>query len=304
MYYHVNDKIISTKMIEKEVTLQSQTCENKKFILTAIIPIASDLYDFTNLKKTLALAHESAVKLIVVIDLKDNQNASSLKELLNSVCTYCVSYKVGVFQGPGNARNAAFELVKSEWVVFWDSDDIPNPSEILKSIGSNTNSEVIVGSYITTNFHTGLTKEVIKHSKNIYQVIWSPGIWRIVFRFKLITEQFSNHKMGEDQIFILKNMILNKTVHFESSVFYNYFTQVPNQLTSNQNTLIDLTKVFIECLEFSSKVDSKTKKFALLFSARQFVTIQLRCSWKYKVISWFMVLKYILGIRVLKLEKE
>lgn len=284
--------------------MQSQTCANRKFALTAIIPIASDLHDLTNLKKTLVLAHESSVKLILVIDLKENQNADTFQELLNNVCTHCVNYKVGFFLGPGNARNAAFELVKSEWVVFWDSDDIPNPGAIIKSIESNKDSDVIIGGYVTTNFHSDFTKDVIKHSKNIRHVIWSPGIWRIVFKFKIITEPFSKYKMGEDQIFIIKNKILNRPIHFEKAVFYKYFTNVPNQLTSNKNTLADLIKVFIESLEFSYKIDSRAKVVTLSFCARQFLTIQRRCSWKFKFISWVVVSKYILGLRLSRVKKS
>lgn len=282
--------------------MQSQICANRNFVLTAIIPVASDLHDPTNLKKTLALAHNSSVKLILIIDLKGNQSANNFQELLNNVCTYCVEYKVGFFKGPGNARNAAFELVATKWVVFWDSDDIPNPSAIIKAIESNRNSDVIIGSYLTTNFHSGITKDIVAHSKNIFSVIWSPGIWRLVIKSKIITEPFPQYKMGEDQIFILKNKILNRPICFEKAVFYNYFTNVPNQLTSKKNPKTDLINVFIESLEFSSEIDYKTKFVALSFCARQFLTIQRRCTWKLKFSSWVIVFKYIFGMRLSRVK--
>lgn len=298
----MNDTIIYIERIKKDVTLQSQTCVDKNFVLTAIIPIASDLHDLTNLKKTLVLAHNSLVKLILIIDLKENQYADNFQELLNNVCTYCVKYKLGFFKGPGDARNAAFELVNTKWVVFWDSDDIPNPGAIVKAIESNKNSDVIIGSYLSTNFHSGVTKDIVKHSKNIISVIWCPGIWRIVMKFKIITQPFPQYKMGEDQIFILKNKILNRPIFFEKAVFYNYFTNVPNQLTSKKNMLSELIKVFIESLEFSNDLDYKTKVVVLSFCARQFLTIQRRCTWKLKFSSCVVVLKYILGMRLSRVK--
>lgn len=295
--------VIDGGQIINEVILSRPVCVNRNFALTAVIPVSSSLQNLSNLKLSLKLAHDNCIKVILVLDRSRYDNFTPSHDLDNEICKNCVVLVKGQYGGPGNARNAALGLIETEWVIFWDSDDIPNADQIMQSMTSRADMEVIIGTY--SKCWLGQIREIPKINKNnnILQVIWNPGLWRMVIKLSVITEPFPPYRMGEDQIFILKNRLLNRKIFFDNKNFYNYFTNVPNQLTSQTHALNDLLCVLVETLLLSKNEKGKNKLINVLFSVRQFITIQKKCNWQVRFIASKIYLYYFLGLDLSKFEK-
>ena len=253
---------------------------------------------------SLEQAHNNCVRVILVFDQARCNNLAVFEDLFTEICKNCVELVRGFYGGPGSARNAALGLIESEWVAFWDSDDLPNADQIMRSIKLRTNTDLIIGGYSICRFGNIGKIQKINKSKNIFQVIWNPGLWRMVIKFSLITKPFPPYRMGEDQIFIIKNQLLRQKIFFDESTFYKYFTNVPNQLTSKPYLLNDLLYVLVDTLLVLKNEKRKNKIIDVLFSVRQFMTIQKKCSWQTRLVAIKIYFSFILGWDISKFEKR
>ncbi len=169
----------------------------------------------------------------------------------------------GMFGSPGASRNAGLEHAVADWIVFWDSDDVPNPGKFLDMIllGNEKGAKVCIGSFELKSF----TKngEVLRYlSSHPLYVALSPGIWRMAFHSSLIKGvRFSSALLGEDQRFLFEINFLRGPVFYYNQAVYTYHKGIMNQLTANKKNLSDLVDTLSFCLNFVKETFAKRNIF-------------------------------------------
>lgn len=152
----------------------------------------------------------------------------------------------GIYGSPGSARNAGFERARNEWVIFWDSDDIGRPKELISglvTLSPNLLDAVVFGYDIYSGDAARCKWNTwpLSQEKSFEMLSLNPGIWRICFRrTSIINLKFPNLKMAEDQLFINDFMHQMPKIEFSNTVIYKYFVNISNQLTSDKGALEDL----------------------------------------------------------------
>lgn len=174
------------------------------------------------------------VQVILVIDLARIElfEPKSLKNKFGSNLTLVSSN----FGSPGLARNAGLDYVKSEWVCFWDCDDLPILQNVLRAINEHElQRDVIIGSYLVIDQESNsIVKTAHKFSDADYFA--GVGLWRMVFRTSVIAKMnFSDLIWGEDILFFASLNISNKRTEVKEYPFYKYFIGDENQLTSSDS---------------------------------------------------------------------
>jgi glycosyltransferase involved in cell wall biosynthesis len=194
------------------------------------------------------LSNASQIEIVLVHDLSDDSTQAELDEILKEYKLENLTLIKGRFGSPGLARNAGFDHVKTEFVTFWDSDDLPNPEEFLNmsKMLKSSNAALCVGEYEIVNTKQRKVKvEKISLANTNQKVSLTPGVWRMVFRTSLIpSNPFTNLMLGEDHIFLqdlnfasMSKLVSNKTV-------YTYFFAGEANLTSDKRLITELKRAF------------------------------------------------------------
>lgn len=185
-------------------------------------------------------------QIILVCDSCTDKTVEELQKMKESSPPNQIEIIEGAYGSPGAARNAGFECARSEWVIFWDSDDFGKPKELASCLATQSGDlldAVVFGYDIYSGdaSRSNWTTWPIGHEKSMEKLSLNPGIWRICFRRSSITDlKFPNLRMAEDQLFINDFMQKLPKLQFSNVVIYKYFVNVSNQLTSNKSALEDL----------------------------------------------------------------
>ena len=177
------------------------------------------------------------LKIILVDDFSTSDAANEIHGLKDEFRHLDIVIISGKFGSPGIARNAGLNLVKDGWVAFWDSDDLPHPdlifSEILKL---DSQAKLLVGNYLTFQGDDFICEEPInRRPPRKIDIALNPGLWRWVFQYSLISDlQFSESKLGEDQIFLARVLMKKQKMSKSVETFYNYQVNRPNSLTNSR----------------------------------------------------------------------
>lgn len=155
-------------------------------------------------------------------------------------------------RNPGGSRNLGMIEAKSEFLVFFDADDSFNTVEILKGLEEATNQpEAIIFGFTVDGKSMGESTIHKSESKNTsIQMLPNsltsfPGIWRWVFRAEsLIESKFLEFKMGEDIVFLINFLNVERRIEFSPRVVYNYNLNLPTQLTKSKTAKQDLLIAF------------------------------------------------------------
>ena len=183
---------------------------------------------------------------------------------------------------PGAARNFGLEKSHSEWVVFWDADDIPNLENVIGAIyKANSKDEVIIANYSISYFpHQKKVKKL--HNSQLLSIALNPGVWRMIFRRDSIgAVRFPSLSMGEDQVFLAFYRIFSRQVMFSDFISYEYFSGNIGQLTSSQkalNSLPDAIKIFFNEIEAMSK--NERYRYLVMFLRMTFTYMRIDSNWK------------------------
>jgi hypothetical protein len=130
-------------------------------------------------------------------------------------------------------------------------DDLPRVDNVINALQeADSSDEILIGNFSISSSEGSMN---YFHGNNLERVALNPGLWRMVFRSKLVREiRFAPRRMGEDQLFIVKLNLGSRKVKFSENFFYVYFRGHPTQLTSldsarNEVTLVlDAIRVAIE----------------------------------------------------------
>lgn len=246
--------------------------DDLKNTLTVIVPVHSMagrldcLLDWlTEIKR-----HALQTKVIIVEDGMDSETLDELEEFKEFSF---VQVFTGVFGSPGEARNYGLKWVETEWVAFWDSDDTPYPMKIQKELQSIcSEKQVLIGAFQTFDVNT---KQIGNKniSKNLKAMAINPGLWRFVFRFNRIGKtRFTNHKMGEDQVFLSELNLSEHECEFSESIFYVYQIGIHGQLTQSKSSIKEIRSSILELIDVIKRQKNRVANYSIVMLFRMIFT--------------------------------
>jgi glycosyltransferase involved in cell wall biosynthesis len=267
-------------------------------LLSTIVPIGNLAVDYENLKKITQLSFEKPIELIFILDTDEKQALEQLETLCNNERLSSFQIIEGTGRNPGASRNLGISSAQGEWIVFCDSDDIPNFVNIMNSILQNEdNFDILIGHYETENLtlKTITTQSINFNSIPIWKSIaFNPGLWRWAIRKDLlIGTNFPEFSMGEDQSFLIEILGKEPKIKFLPEIFYRYRVGGRESLTSTKAKINDLIPIIK--LELSQKsFPNKYIEFRNIMIIRQIFTLFKNGNLVAKLCAIIFLIKYIL----------
>ena len=231
--------------------------------LSVVVPVGKLYGDISSLESWIPSC--PSVQVVLILDQIDPKTKAAIDDsilLHNSplVEKYYVDYG-----NPGQTRNFGFEKTTRPWVLFSDSDDIPNISNILDAIKSHDEikTNIIIGDYEVFDVKKNRTKKI--EGRSLDQILTDLprglGLWRFVFRkeyLEIKVARFPHLSMAEDQVFFLSLNAISTEIKFVDQVFYRYFTGNKFQLTFGSSRIQDLQIAIKLSLNILNKSSPKT----------------------------------------------
>jgi glycosyltransferase involved in cell wall biosynthesis len=229
---------------------------NSNLKLSAIIPIRKMENRLSNLEQTLRSLQHLPIEVILVHDDSRDGTQDQLQKLLVELSNESISLLRVEVQSPGLARNVGLRSVNSEWICFWDCDDLPQPSAYITLLQETMKQNALVG--IGQICSSNQNRESFKHhlidydSKDfLLELANMPGFTRMVFHNSVIADNVFNDLLaGEDQCFLRDLEFLNFPFFVSSDIVYIYITSQDGQLTRNKVAQRDTEKA-LKYLAFS-----------------------------------------------------
>ena len=195
-----------------------------------------------NLKTWIPLAIQHRISVRLIHDFRDLQTSTELKDLVESLNSEFLSLQEAALGSPGAARNLGMLNIKSHWVAFWDSDDIPDIPQFLEMLNRNPKSDISIGGYVE---HDVLSNQRLAFQISLNylesQLIRRLGIWRMGFKAEILEgKYFPTTSMGEDQIFVAEIGLAGLEISHYPHAVYEYKTNQSGALTSNKKAKTDL----------------------------------------------------------------
>ena len=246
--------------------------------LTAIIPVKNLSGGIKRLEDTIRTALHFKVNVIVVHDREKECVSSEMLALL----ALLDSFKAAEFRyvtedvgAPGLARNLGLQTPSSGYTAFWDADDAPQISDILKTLKNDTNNwDILIGQYTKIDSLSGLKIGEDSNHLDLEQVALNPGLWRMVFRNDFIKGvRFNSAVMGEDQDFFAQCLAKNPNLEISKSIFYNYYVNVQGQLTGNPKAVQSLEREILKTVRFQKNATEQCLHAQMIMQFRKIITI-------------------------------
>jgi glycosyltransferase involved in cell wall biosynthesis len=207
--------------------------------ISAIVPIAGFPNGTKQIESWLSDSALSSFEVLLVIDSDDkvtHLETESICQKLGNLAT--VKILNSNFRNPGETRNLGLASASGSWIVFWDCDDVPNPSNFLEMVKQAMikQKDIAIGEFIiqseskiqVKSFQSDFTKNILEN------IAINPGIWRFAFKSQLAKSiNFPNARMAEDQIYLANILELNSDLFIFKSHVYTYWQYRGNQLTKS-----------------------------------------------------------------------
>jgi glycosyltransferase involved in cell wall biosynthesis len=241
-------------------------------LLSVVIPYlrTSETYFFLDLW----LQYCDEVELIFVQDIDPSKTNHSLESYLKKFGNLNFKHISGQFNGPGGARNAGLDLATSEYISFWDIDDIPNVENFRKLLSKiiEEDAEIGVGGYqvrVIDSFNGAHSDRKLFNDLSKISIGLNPGLWRWIFKRSVIAKnRFPELRMAEDQVFLQTLRIFDHQISSYSDTIYTYCRGVPLQLTSSRRFYGDIPKAIQLILPNIMDGNSRSKFFRLILLFR------------------------------------
>jgi len=241
----------------------------------------------------------SDFQIILVCDSSTDMTLLELKKIKSMNVPADIKIVEGSYGSPGSARNAGMTLADGDWIVFWDSDDIGNPSLLSEEI-RRPKSESVDAFVFGFEIHSkekkikAWTPWPSSPLKCIDRITLDPGLWRFSFKRSSIQDLFFlDLRMGEDQLFINDFMRKSPQLHFSDTVAYKYFVNVDNQLTSDVRAVEELGSA-IKVLSNQLKCSDDFQIFSMRILGKMLVTQIKKTRFPFKIWALFELLRLFL----------
>lgn len=256
-------------------------------LITAVIPTNNFKSYENNFRQLLTSLQNLQIEVILVLDSEDDETHKRVNAILDEFKTVSIKVVSGFFGSPGLARNAGMNIASSEWLAFWDFDDHIFPQRWIDMCNQAAGHELAIGSYEVLDISDGsIYSHVIDEPEFPRAVALSPGIWRMLFWKKsLLDLQFSNYKMGEDQLFLAQYKFYEKKTYLHQEIVYRYVKGNLNQATSNQKLMTDLLDVNLIIKSICKSSTPFGTSVLNTVYVRQLCTLIVRGEMSIKVIS-------------------
>jgi glycosyltransferase involved in cell wall biosynthesis len=259
---------------------------NTSITLSAIIPVGGFPNGDSVLRSWVLKQLPRGLEVILILDSDDESVRTSVQEIATSDPKKNVSVLISHYRNPGSTREIGLKAAKGKWICFWDADDLPQVSNVWRNLDSKESQEadIIVGNYRSVDFES---KNELEHphgtSNPLMNVYLNPGLWRCVFKGKLLENvSFPALRMGEDQIFLFRSINKSTNIKFAEDNFYDYYQYPTGQLTKSNDISTDLVKARNLCKEIYSAHQNNYLLAAIL---RQNLTLIKRGSPSIKFIT-------------------
>jgi glycosyltransferase involved in cell wall biosynthesis len=235
-------------------------------ILEVVIPVLMPSTYLSQIREHLKDACDQ-IKIIFVLDYI---NGNAENEVNFSDQSPREVFVCGSFGSPGSARNAGLEICTSEYVCFWDSDDLPHLENVCRSVKNlmNLNLEIAIGKWNLVQNENSL-----RGTKPLDTGL-NPGIWRCIFNRRAIgNTRFTNLMWGEDQVFLAQFLARTKQVLTVDEVLYSYRPNSVDSLTSKKSHVKDLCQASKICQGVLSNATNSNLLVTAAMLLRQSITM-------------------------------
>jgi glycosyltransferase involved in cell wall biosynthesis len=212
-------------------------------LISAIIPVAGFPNGTKQIESWLADSGLSSFEVIFVIDSGDEvtqiETERIARELSNLTTVRIINSDS---RNPGGTRNLGLTSARGDWIVFWDCDDVPDPSRFLEMIKQAIIAEasVAIGEFCIQSESHGRVKTFNGASRNslLESIAVNPGVWRFAIKSQLARSiNFPNMRMAEDQIYLANILELDSNVFVFKGQVYTYWQYRSRQLTKSSAAL-------------------------------------------------------------------
>jgi glycosyltransferase involved in cell wall biosynthesis len=215
-------------------------------LISAIVPIAGFPNSTDQIESWIRNSDLSHFEVILVIDSEDDKThdeTQRIAQVLRDLAT--VKVLTSKARNPGGTRNSGLSSASGNWIVFWDCDDTPNPSQFLEMIKQaiEVEADIAIGEYANQSGVNKLVKTCdVTTRENILETIaLNPGIWRFAFKSELAKSfNFLEMKMAEDQIYLASIFETKPDLYIFKEHVYTYWRYQSNQLTTSNSALNQL----------------------------------------------------------------
>ena len=203
--------------------------------LTIVIPVKADGRDISRLGDFIERIH---VRTIVVQDGTHPKTNFELESFVESKSDHITLIR-GIFGSPGFSRNAGLDAANTNFVMFFDSDDVYPSNDVIDQFfhAAKTGlADISAGQYHV--MHCLKNESQLVEVPNRFEdlLLDNVGIWRMIFRLDFIRShdlRFEPTLMGEDLLFLLDCLALRPRFSASSFPVYTYIMGDPSQATNS-----------------------------------------------------------------------
>ena len=237
--------------------------------ITAIIPVHNWDKVSDNIKYLINLKDIHKFKLVFILDSCPLYAENDLKELLSSAKNINFIILSRNYNSASESRNEGLSIVDTEWLCFWDSDDLPNLNEFynLYTSTSSENVDLVVGQIRTAYVKRGLEiKSKTTKTSSYFTLALDLGFTRILYRSSFIKELFfSKYEIGEDTLFLAEIICKKPSIFFSQALVYNYLNSHWIINLTDKTLVQKLLQLYYKLVEAKSmQKDDLVKGFYLL----------------------------------------
>ena len=206
----------------------------KSLNMSAIIPFHNFSVNFPKLVHLLNVTREFEIDLILVADSLNEDEFRQLSTVVHSFTN--LSLLRCDYKSAAQTRNFGLCTATSEWVVFWDCDDMVYLSSYQDILADCRLYEAdLIVSQIEIRSQSGRINLRTSRTMTPDQIGVFPAFTRFIYRRDLISNtQFVPIPLCEDQCFLAEILSKNPKIAFSSLTTYQYVIDNPLQ---GSNTL-------------------------------------------------------------------
>jgi len=215
-------------------------------LISAIVPIAGFPNGTSQIESWIRDSDLRHFEVILVIDSEEDKThdeTQRIAQVLRDLAT--VKVLISKARNPGGTRNSGLSSASGNWIVFWDCDDTPNPSQFLEMINQavHAQADIAIGEYAIQSGVNRLVKNSDATSREdmLETIALNPGIWRFAFKSE-IAKRFNFHemRMAEDQLYLASIFETKPDLYIFKEHVYTYWRYQSNQLTTSDSALNQL----------------------------------------------------------------